>query len=646
MQSKLKLRQSFSKASTPEVPSATAPAPAPESAGPTIETPRHTSVGTDEYNRLIENAALLEGIIPDKAQQLLTRQLKRLEMMDEGNHEYVATLDHVECLLDLPWKRQKHKSVSLRGATQKLNATHHGMKKVKDRCIEYVAAMNTGGKSGGAICLDGPPGIGKTTIGKSIAAALRRPCITISMSGVSDVTLLRGHGRTYSGSLPGVIIQAMRRAGVTNPVIILDEGDKAGGPSEKGNPTYAMLELLDPEQNKEFKDHYLGVEYDLSDVLFVMTTNDVQSLPSALIDRMEIIPLNAYTDEEKMEIARNHLITKNRDACGLSARQLTFKDDAIRRLIEDYTHEAGVRNLEKLIKTICRKQNVIFQMGKAKSATITAKSLESLIGPPQIHKTLIPTESDVGIVNGLYAGDTGGGIVPIQVTVRPSEKLTVKVTGLPGKMLKESAAYSAEGLEYLADQYAIDIKKVRKSNIHVHMANASMGVEGPSAGAAITTGIISALTGIKVNNQIAMTGEIDTRGNVLPIGGLKEKLEGARKAGVTTVLIPWDNQRSLYHVPEKLKAALEIIPVKHIDEVLQYALLEPLQLRAKNAQSPVADKSPDNSKEVISGDMAKALLTQLLNTAASNLLATNQALPHPVTAPPSRGAHLVKAAPS
>lgn len=589
------------------------------------EEPEPNDPSIDEYNRLIHLAAEMKGILPEKVQNVLTRQLKRLEMMDSNHHDYAPTMDYVDLLLNLPWEKSPHKTVSLKGATQKLNATHYGMRKVKEQCIEYIAAMNTGGKSGGAICLNGPPGIGKTSVAKSIASALRRPCITISMSGVNDVTLLRGHGRTYSGSMPGVIIRAIRQAGVPNPVIILDEGDKAGGPSEKGNPTYAMLELLDPVQNKDFKDHYLGVEYDLSDVLFIMTTNDVSSLPSALIDRMEIFPLDAYTDEEKMEIAYRHLVPKNLEECGLTSRQVTIKNDAIQKLIEDYTQEAGVRNLERFIKRVCRKENVLFQQGKAKSAAVSAKTLETLIGPPQIHKTLIPDEDQIGIVNGLHASEDGGGLVPIQVTVRPSNKLTVKVTGLPGEMLKESVAYSAEGLEYLAKHYAIDIQKIRKSNIHIHIANASMGVEGPSAGAAFTTAIISALTGIKIDRHVAMTGEIDTRGNVLPIGGLKQKLEGARKAGVTTVLIPWDNQRSLYNVPRHLKSALEIIPVKHIDEVLKYALVEPVPLRKE-----ILEHHAENKLEELSPEASRIMLKQLINAAAREIVgAAQDAYGHP-----------------
>lgn len=539
--------------------------------------------------------------MPLKAQEVLCTEIQRLKTMGPYAHEYAGTIDYLNLVLALSWNKVEHKKISLKKASRKLDATHYGMDKTKEKCIEFIATLNSGGKSGGAICLDGPPGVGKTSIAESIAHAMGRKVVKISMAGVSDQTHLRGHRRTYMGSLPGAVIEGMKKAGTSNPIIILDEGDKAGGASEHGNPTFAMLELLDPGQNATFKDHYLNIEYDLSDVIFIMTTNDVSTLPSPLIDRMEIIPIQAYTSEEKLHIAQKYLIPKHKKECGIEADKLHINQTAIHRLIEEYTNESGVRRLEKYIKDICRKTNVALQRNLAPSAVITAGNIESLMGPPRIFKNKIPSENTVGMTNGLYFSENGGGTIPVQVATRLSDKFNLAVTGMAGQMIQESAKAALETIRHSAERYGIDTKVLDKTSIHVHLLDGASPKDGPSAGIAITTAILSSLMNVKARRDVAMTGEIDLHGNVLPIGGVKEKLEGARKAGATTVLIPWENQYDLYDVPETLKAKLTIIPVKNIDEVLQHALAEkPLNMRPNLAVVPSPDgKTPEPSAEEI-----------------------------------------------
>lgn len=531
--------------------------------------------------------------MPLETQQVVCNEIQRIKTMGPNASEYAGTIDYLNLILALSWNKAEHKKISLKTASRKLDATHYGMDKTKEKCIEFIATLNSGGKSGGAICLDGPPGVGKTSIAKSIAHAMGRKVIKISMAGVSDQTHLRGHRRTYMGALPGAVIEGMKKAGTSNPVIILDEGDKAGGESQHGNPTFAMLELLDPEQNATFKDHYLNIEYDLSDVIFIMTTNDVSTLPSPLIDRMEIIPIHAYTSEEKLHIAQKYLIPKHKEQCGIAAEMLHIDETALHRLIEEYTNESGVRRLEKYIKDICRKTNVALQRNLTTSAVITAENIEDLLGPPRIFKNSIPSEDTVGLTNGLYFSENGGGTIPVQVATRLSDKFNIAVTGMAGQMIQESAKAAMETIRHSAERYGIDTKVLDKTSIHVHLLDGASPKDGPSAGIAITTAIISSLTNIKARRDVAMTGEIDLHGNVLPIGGVKEKLEGARKAGATTVLIPWENERDLYDVPESLKAKLTIRAVKNIDEVLEYALAEmPLSPRLNLAAVASTDRKP------------------------------------------------------
>ncbi len=535
--------------------------------------------------------------LPLDVKRTLAHEMQRLKTIAHTDDDFSKTLDYVSLILALSWAKAPAKKVNLTTAQRKLDATHAGMDKVKEKCIELIATMNSTGKAGSVICLDGPPGVGKTSIAKSMAAAMGRKCEKISMAGVSDQTLLRGHNRTYVGANPGVVIQAMKKAGVTNPVIILDEGDKAGSASASGNPLYAMLELLDPSQNDSFKDHYLNLEYDMSDVTFIITTNDLSMMPAALIDRLEIISVDAYSAEEKLSIAQNHLIPKHMAECGLRADQLCIEQSAIESMIENYTQECGVRKLEQHIKSICRKTNTALQKRQTVSATITAENVSYLLGPARVYKTLVPTENMVGCTSGLYFSDAGGGILPIQVKNREEGKFELTITGLPGQMIKESVQNALEMIKHNAERYGIDPKRFTNTHIHMHLPDGATPKDGPSAGTASATAIISSLTGIKTRRDVAMTGEVDLYGNVLPIGGVKQKLEGARKAGATTVLIPAQNEPDLFDVPERLKNALRIIPVKHMDEVLQYALSElpfkpTLHLAAAaNPQQPAAAPS-------------------------------------------------------
>jgi len=536
------------------------------------------------------------------AQRVVSNELQRLKTMGTNANEYGSTLDYITNILSLPWAKTAQRKVNLKTASRKLDATHFGMDKTKEKCIEFIATLNSSGKAGGALCLDGPPGVGKTSVAESIATAMGRKYAKVSMAGVSDQTHIRGHRRTYSGALPGAIIEAIKKAGTTNPIIILDEGDKAAGAESKsGNPTYAMLELLDPGQNATFKDHYLDLEFDLSDVLFIMTTNDVSVLPSMLVDRMEIISVGAYTTKEKIHIAENYLLPKHLQQCGIAPEQLLIQQDALHKMIEEYTSESGVRRLEQCVKDICRKTNVALQKGMTESALITADNLGYLLGPPRVYKTLIPTEDKVGLTTGLYFADNGGGIIPIQVITRLSDKFNVSVTGLPGKMIEESVKYATEMIRGLAGRYNIDTTKLDKTSIHVHLVDGASPKDGPSAGIAITSAIISSLLGIKARHEVAMTGEVDLHGNVLPIGGVKEKLEGARKAGATTVIIPAANERDLFDVPQALKDELNIIPVKHIDEVLMYALTEaPMkpQMQLASAITAANQSQPPSPEEI------------------------------------------------
>lgn len=512
--------------------------------------------------------------LPLDVKKTLAHEIQRLKAINPTDDDFNKTLDYVGLVLALSWENAPAKKINLKTAERKLNATHAGLGNVKEKYIELIALMNSSGKSGNVICLAGPPGVGKTSIAKSMAAAMGRKCEKISMAGISDQTLLRGHNRTYVGARPGVIIQAMKNAGMANPVIILDEGDKIGENSSSGNPAYALLELLDPHQNDSFKDHYLNLEYDMSDVTFIITANDLSMLHPALIDRMEIISVDSYSTAEKADIAQNYLIPRHQKECGISTDQLTIDRSAIESLIEDYTQESGVRKLEQYIKTICRKTNTALQKGLADKAIITADNLPHLIGPGRVYKMFVPDENMTGCTTGLYFSDAGGGILPVQVTQSPSEKMQLSITGLPGQMTKESVQNAVEMIKANAERYGLSQQILNKTHIHMHLPDGASPKDGPSAGTASATAIISCLTGIKARREIAMTGEVDLYGNVLPIGGVKQKLEGARKAGATTVLIPAQNEPDLYDVPLALKQALRIIPVKHMDEVLQYALTE------------------------------------------------------------------------
>lgn len=507
-----------------------------------------------------------------EAKHTLIQEIQRIKSIRNTSEELGKCLDQVGLMLALSWEKKPVRKVSLRSAQRKLNETHAGMDKVKEKCIELIAAMNSSGKAGGVICLDGPPGVGKTSIARSVARAMGRPCEVVPMGGVTDPSFIRGTSRHYIGAGPSAMVRAMKRAGVSNPVLILDEGDKVGGDSQNGNPSYALLELLDPSQNKGFKDHFLDVPYDMSDVLFIVTTNNVYDLPQALVDRMEIIALDAYSSEEKMSIAEKHLIPHHLKECGLTPEQLTFDRSAIELLIESYTQEPGVRKLEQHIKNICRKTNAALQKKITNGAAITADNVKYLLGPSPVYKSRVPQHDMVGCTTGLYFSNAGGGILPIQVKSRVEGKYQLSITGLAGQMIKESAQNAMEMIKHNAERYGIDPQKLDKTHIHMHLPDAGTPKDGPSAGIASATAMISSLTGIKTRQDVAMTGEVDLYGNVLPIGGLKQKLEGARKAGATTVLIPDDNQRDLQEVPVHLKKALKIIPVKHMDDVLKLAM--------------------------------------------------------------------------
>jgi ATP-dependent Lon protease len=515
--------------------------------------------------------------MPDHAFAAAKKELRDLQMMNPQSSEYPSVFNYVDLLASLPWKAPEKTKVDLAKARETLDRDHYGLRKVKERILQYLAVQNQIGKTGPTIlCIDGPPGTGKTSITKSIAEATGRKFIRIALGGIHDEATIRGFERTYTKSAAGRIIKSMKDAGVPNPVINLDEIEKVGQGQTKGDIASALLEVLDPEQNKTFHDHYLGVDYDLSNVMFIATSNYLDQIPPALRDRMDIIRIGSYTREEKLEIARRHLVPKQLALNGLKPKDLRIDDASLKIIIKDYIREPGVRELERKIATACRAAVVKLQEGTAKKIAITPKNLESFIGKNYAHHETIPAEDMVGQVNGLAYTGNGGCILPIQVVTNPSSSFRITNTGLLRESMRESTIYAPEMIKSLALRLGLDRAKLEKTHFHIHAPAAATPKDGPSAGAAIATVIVSAFTGIAVRRDVAMTGEVDVFGNVLPIGGLSEKLQGAIDAGVKTVLIPKANIGDLSEIPESVLSALEIIPVTRIEDVLDRALTQKL----------------------------------------------------------------------
>jgi len=527
--------------------------------------------GEDGKDEIAEIEAKIKATkFSKEAREKALAEVKKLRSMSPMSAEATVVRNYLDWMLTIPWKKQSRVRRDIVAAEKVLDADHYGLEKVKERIIEYLAVQSRSPKIRGPIlCLVGPPGVGKTSLGKSIAKATGRSFVRMSLGGVRDEAEIRGHRRTYIGSMPGKVIQGMKKAKTSNPLFLLDEIDKLGA-DWRGDPSSALLEVLDPEQNSTFADHYLEVDYDLSDVMFVTTANSLR-MPQPLLDRMEIIRIPGYTEDEKVEIAKRHLFSKVSEANGLKDGEWTVSDTAIRDLIRYYTREAGVRNLEREIAGLARKAVKEIVSNKAKKVAITPKNLEKFAGVRKFRYGEAEAEDMVGVVTGLAWTEVGGEILTIESVLLPG-KGNVKQTGKLGDVMQESVSAAMSYVRSRSTSFGIKPTLFEKRDLHVHVPEGATPKDGPSAGIAMATSIVSVLTGIPVRRDVAMTGEITLRGRVLPIGGLKEKLLAAMRAGIKTVFIPKENEKDLADIPDSVKKGLEINPVSHVDEVIMRAL--------------------------------------------------------------------------
>lgn len=511
--------------------------------------------------------------MPRPIEKKVVEEIKRFEMSPSQTADSGVLRNYIEWMLDIPWSKMTKDKRDIDFAEETLNAEHYGLEKVKDRILEYLAVKAMTGKTPPAIlCLAGPPGVGKTSLAKSIATSLGRKFVKMSLGGVRDEAEIRGHRRTYVGALPGRVIQGMKKAGTINPVFLLDEIDKMAS-DFRGDPSSAMLEVLDPEQNTNFSDHYLEEEYDLSKVLFIATANDLGNIPGPLRDRMDIINVSSYTEIEKFEIAKRHLITKQMEAHGLDETQLTFENEALVAMIQYYTKEAGVRNLERTIAEVCRKsaRKLLTSVG-TKTIQLDRDTLVDMLGKHKFEYTLADKEDQVGAVTGLAYTQVGGDILPIEVAhFKGTGKIVL--TGKLGDVMKESAQIAVSYVRSRAKDFNIDEELFEKSDLHIHVPDGATPKDGPSAGITMTTAIISALTNRKVRREVGMTGEVTLRGRIQAIGGLKEKSIAAHRSGIKTILIPKENEKDIDEIPQTVQNELEIVLVEMIDEVLENALV-------------------------------------------------------------------------
>jgi ATP-dependent Lon protease len=531
--------------------------------------------GRDELAELDDRIAKtkLSKEARDKAQA----EVKKLRSMSPMSAEATVVRNYLDWLLGIPWKKRSKVKKDIKLAEDILNADHYGLEKVKERILEYLAVQQRMGKVKGPIlCLVGPPGVGKTSLGKSIARATGRNFVRMSLGGVRDEAEVRGHRRTYIGSMPGKVVQGMKKAKTSNPLFLLDEIDKLGA-DWRGDPSSALLEVLDPEQNSTFNDHYLEVDYDLSDVMFVTTANTLR-MPQPLLDRMEVIRIPGYTEDEKVQIARRHLLEKLMKQHGLKKEEWSISDQALRDLIQLYTREAGVRNLERELAGLMRKSVKEIAVGKSKKVDVSRRNLKNYAGIPRFRRSEAELEDLVGVSTGLAWTEVGGELLSIEAVTVPG-KGKVTSTGKLGDVMKESIQAAESFVKSRAVEYGIEPSEFEKKDIHVHVPEGATPKDGPSAGIAMVTAIVSALTGTPVRREVAMTGEVTLRGRVLPIGGLKEKLLAALRAGIKTVIIPKDNEKDLADIPDNAKRAMEIVPVNFVEEVLHIALTAKLTRR-------------------------------------------------------------------
>ena len=555
--------------------------------------------GKDELRELEERIEKTK--LSKEAREKAQQELKKLKQMSPMSAEATVVRNYLDWLLSIPWKKKARVKKDLNAAQEILDTDHYGLEKVKERIVEYLAVQQRANKLKGPIlCLVGPPGVGKTSLGKSIARATNREFVRMSLGGVRDEAEIRGHRRTYIGSMPGKVIQSMKKVKHTNPLFLLDEIDKMGA-DFRGDPSAALLEVLDPEQNSTFADHYLEVDYDLSDIMFITTANTL-NIPGPLLDRMEIIRIAGYTEDEKVEIARRHLLDKAVESHGLRKGEWSIDDDALRHLIRVYTREAGVRNLEREINNLARKAVKEILTTDKKSVDLTKENIEDYAGVPKYRYGEAEGEDQVGIVTGLAWTEVGGELLTIEGVMMPGKgKMTV--TGNLRDVMKESISAASSFVRARATRFGIEPPLFDRKDIHVHVPEGATPKDGPSAGVAMTTAIVSVMTGIPVRKDVAMTGEITLRGRVLPIGGLKEKLLAALRGGIKTVLIPQENAKDLADIPDNVKNALEIIPVDNIDEALAKALTrkpEPIEWDedAHAAEQAAASRQADPAGNV------------------------------------------------
>jgi ATP-dependent Lon protease len=549
----------------------------------------------DGVNEIQELEQKIEGAgMPKEAKEKATAELNKLKMMSPMSAEATVVRNYIDWLVKVPWKKRTKVLKDLFRAEEVLNDDHFGLEKVKERILEYLAVQQRVEKIKGPIlCLVGPPGVGKTSLGQSIARATNRKFVRMSLGGVRDEAEIRGHRRTYIGSMPGKIVQNLSKTAVTNPLFLLDEIDKMAM-DFRGDPSSALLEVLDPEQNTAFNDHYLEVDLDLSGVMFVCTANSL-NIPAPLLDRMEVIRLPGYTEDEKMNIAKKYLLPKQMKNNGLKDGELKVGEDVLLDIIRYYTREAGVRNLEREIAKICRKavRELLTTKGKSKSVTVTTKNLDKYLGVQRFRYGKAEEENRIGQVTGLAWTEVGGELLTIEAATVPGKGKLLH-TGQLGEVMQESIQAAMTVVRSRASNLGLESEFYQKLDIHLHVPEGATPKDGPSAGIGMCTALVSALTKIPVKSEVAMTGEITLRGEVLPIGGLKEKLLAAHRGGITTVVIPIDNQKDLAEIPENIKGNLDIRPVKWIDEVLEIALAEQPKPLAP-AAAPVA-KVPANAK--------------------------------------------------
>ena len=549
--------------------------------------------GKDELSTLTKS--INDAKMPKLAKEKCLSELKKLKTMSPMSAEATVVRNYLDWMTELPWSNKSKINTDLKNAQKILDEDHYGLEKVKERIIEFLAVQKRIQKMKGPIlCLVGPPGVGKTSLGKSIAKATNRKFIRISLGGIRDEAEIRGHRRTYIGSLPGKIIQMMKKAGTKNPLFLLDEIDKVGN-DYRGDPSSALLEALDPEQNKEFNDHYLEVDYDLSDVMFVTTANTLNILPP-LLDRMEVIRLSGYTEDEKVNISQKYLIPNQSKNNGLKKEEWTISENINRKIIQHYTRESGVRNLEREISKIARKLVKKIDNNEKVNNPINEKDLKELLGVQKFNYGEIEEENRVGVVTGLAWTEVGGEILKIESVVMPG-KGKMQITGKLGDVMQESVKAAKSYIRSKSLEFGIIPPIFDKKDFHIHVPEGATPKDGPSAGVGMVTSIISALTEIPINKNVAMTGEITLRGLVLPIGGLKEKLLAAHRAGIKKVLIPIENKKDLIEVPKTVLDSVEIIPVKNVEEVLKVALIKPLK-RVEWVDVDQITKKDDNKEKL------------------------------------------------